>query len=831
MSRNDVVIGSAGDRDRLIGLFHVAARVAAAIVFVIGFAAFAYWVFPRARWLDVLLTSRGITIKTNAAVAMMLIGASLFIRVDERRLKSGPMHRLAQTMAVLASVIGGATFFQHVSGCDLHIDQLLFTEPPGVAATASPNRMGPPASLSFFLGGIALLMLDVRTRRGGRRHSPAQYIGVFIGLIALQAILGYTFHASALYSISRLTGIAAHTAVALGAIAAGLLLARPRDGLMSLVSSDDAGGRMARRLVVPAIVIPFVLGWLRTIGENAGFYDPGFGRAVLILALTVSFTTLILWNAWLLSEESRQRGRVEAERERAIASLNVSERRLSIAQITAEAGAWDLDLRSGEVFWSPEYYRLFGLNPSAPPSMDAFYQSIHPDDRERIKQEVAELIRAAGEVRIEYRINHPQRGERWLAGRGNIISEGGRPVRMIGLSMDITRRKTAELDAERARAEAQRANRAKDEFLAVLSHELRTPLTPVLGTVQLMQEDASLPASVIESAAMIRRNIELEARLIDDLLDLTAVSRGKLSLRLTEMDAHEALTRAIEICRADIDAKRLQLHIDASARQHTLRADGPRLQQVLWNLIKNAVKFTPVGGRIEVVTSNDADGRWQLTVTDTGVGIDAALLPGIFDAFEQGGADRTRQFGGLGLGLTISKAIVDLHGGSIEARSDGQERGATFTLAIATVATQAPLPSASLITSGANGRPLDGNGAKILLVEDHLDTSRAMCRLLRSFGYDVTAVQNAAEAERAAAEAAFDLLISDLGLPDNSGHELLRRLRDRGAAMKAIAVSGYGMDEDKRRSLDCGFVEHLTKPIDIEQLRAAVGRVMGSSTN
>jgi two-component system CheB/CheR fusion protein len=219
-------------------------------------------------------------------------------------------------------------------------------------------------------------------------------------------------------------------------------------------------------------------------------------------------------------------------------------------------------------------------------------------------------------------------------------------------------------------------------------------------------------------------------------------------------------------------------------------------------------------------------------VSDSGVGIDPALLPRIFSAFEQGGSDVTRQFGGLGLGLTISKALVELHGGMLDAHSEGKGRGSTFTLAIPTIIAVSQDAEAQPVGVGGNGKPIDGNGRRILLVEDHLDTSRAMCRLLRSFGYDVTPVHNVADAEKAAAETAFDLLISDLGLPDNTGHELVRRLRGRGgrgAAMKAIAVSGYGMDDDKRRSLDSGFVEHLTKPIDIDQLRAAVGRVIGSN--
>src|SRR5690242_1179297 len=230
--------------------------------------------------------------------------------------------------------------------------------------------------------------------------------------------------------------------------------------------------------------------------------------------------------------------------------------------------------------------------------------------------------------------------------------------------------------AERARIEAERASAAKDKFLAMLSHELRTPLTPVLASVSTLEHEDGLPEAMREPLQLIRRNVELEARLIDDLLDLTRISKGKVKLSFEIVDAHTLLRNAVEICQVEIEEKQLSLSTQFAANAVFLRADPARLEQIFWNLIKNAVKFTPTGGQLSIRTSNDSKGEFQAEVEDSGCGIDAETLPNIFDAFEQGGRS---QLGGLGLGLAISKALVEAHQGSIAAHSDGRDKGAKFT--------------------------------------------------------------------------------------------------------------------------------------------------------
>jgi PAS domain S-box-containing protein len=376
--------------------------------------------------------------------------------------------------------------------------------------------------------------------------------------------------------------------------------------------------------------------------------------------------------------------------------------------------------------------------------------------------------------------------------------------------------------AQTARREAEAANSAKDQFLAVLSHELRTPLTPVLASTSAMLEDPETPPEVRPALEMTRRNIELEARLIDDLLDVTRISQGKMRLEPEVVDAHALIHRALSICRSDLHAGALQLDLDLAAGEHHVEADPARLQQVFWNLIKNAVKFTPVGGTIALRSHNrdSPEGRRLVVeVRDTGVGIEPGLLPRIFDAFEQGEAALMRRFGGLGLGLAICRSVVKAHGGQLSAASPGKGQGATFILELAVVGATATRAATTGGFSSSRRAAL-----KILLVEDNVDTLRVVGRLLRRRDYVVVQAECVAAALKAADESDFDLVVCDIGLPDGSGLDLIRQLMAR-RPVKAIALSGFGMDEDLRRSEEAGFMAHMTKPVDFSKLEAMIQRV------
>jgi PAS domain S-box-containing protein len=378
-------------------------------------------------------------------------------------------------------------------------------------------------------------------------------------------------------------------------------------------------------------------------------------------------------------------------------------------------------------------------------------------------------------------------------------------------------RQNDELAAARAAAEA--ANAAKDSFLAALSHELRTPLAPVLMTVASLEDDEALPEATRGDLALVRRNIELEARLIDDLLDITRIAQGKVEMKPDVIDVHGVLGAALDICRADMVGKRLKLVQDLQAKEAHVNGDAVRVQQILWNIIRNAVKFTPSDGKV-IVRSNNENGNVRISISDTGIGIEPEVIGRIFSPFEQ--ADRliTRQFGGLGLGLTISKRLAELHNGTLVAQSDGRDRGATFVLTLPAV------PTAARGGPGKSGGPPSApatRARKILLVEDHDDTRRSMARLLGR-RHEVRDANSIAAALEIAGSEPFDLVISDLGLPDGSGLDLMRELRQR-SGLRGICLSGFGMEDDLARSADAGFTRHLTKPVDLDKLQAAIDTI------
>jgi len=476
------------------------------------------------------------------------------------------------------------------------------------------------------------------------------------------------------------------------------------------------------------------------------------------------------------------------------------------------------------------------------------------------------------------------------------IDDSGAPIRepdgtlrgVVLIFRDFSDHKESERRLRRAKAEVEAASRAKDHFLATLSHELRTPLTPVLATLDSWDAAGEVPPALAADVQIIRRNIALEARLIDDLLDLTRIVRGKLPLNLDELDVHELVEAVAAMCRADADAKRIELSLRLQAERHYARADPARLQQVFWNVLKNAIKFTPEGGHIMVVTadapargglntpapplvsrsnepavsspavsspavslsnpssssngpalsssngpalssSNGAGSGIRVTFTDDGIGMTEQTIARIFRPFEQATEEIARRYGGLGLGLAISRGLIEAQGGSISAMSPGPGKGSTISVLLPSI--EAPKVTAAQPRPGTLDSAAATRALSILLVEDHADTAHAMSRLLRRLGHTVQTSGTVAEAAELARNAPYDLLLSDIGLPDGTGIDLIRQVRAH-RDLTAIALTGYGMEDDIARCLEAGFCAHLTKPIDFQHLERMVQQVAdGGATN
>lgn len=362
------------------------------------------------------------------------------------------------------------------------------------------------------------------------------------------------------------------------------------------------------------------------------------------------------------------------------------------------------------------------------------------------------------------------------------------------------------------------ANASKDDFLAMLSHELRTPLTPVLSLVSSTIQDKNLSSELKETFSMIQRNVELEARLIDDLLDLTQIASGRLKIEKSPVDIHRCIEAALEVCHEGFDEKRIVIRADLAAKESIVMGEFARLNQVFWNLLKNAVKYTRPHGHVTITTANDKNGI-VVEIQDDGQGIEPGRLSSVFGTFHPIKPRPTDT--GIGLGLAIARAIIEGHEGEICAESEGRDQGALFRIRLPV--TQAVQAEAETGTPPAANTSL--RGRTILVVEDHDDTRRALSRALRRKGFDVTAAGSVAAAVGTYASIAPDLMICDIGLSDGTGWDLMKKLREQGP-VRAISVSGYGMEHDVKKSREAGFIQHLTKPINMSNLEATIAATL-----
>jgi signal transduction histidine kinase/CheY-like chemotaxis protein len=642
-----------------------------------------------------------------SACGLLLAGVALLLL--QCRDAAGTRKRLGQTAAAIVAALGALKLIALSVGWDFPLERWLW---PGQLAGGSDSAGQIPvrSALSFLLVGSALLALDVQTRRGRR---PGEILSVIVGVIALLALIAYSYGLVVYYRTSTYVPMSFPEAIAFLLLATGTLLARPDKGAISIIVSDTPAGLLARLLLPLAVFVPLLLGALRRKGTSGGWFSTDLGVALFATVFLVFFFAAIWYTTRRLFRSEMQRKAAEE----------------NVRKINAQ-----------------------------------------------LEQRVAE--------------------------------------------------RTAELHA--VNEELRTASKAKDDFLSVLSHELRTPLTPALAASSYLADNlpALPPAEFAEEIDLIRRNIQLEARLIDDLLDLTRISRGKIELHLADTDAHALIRAALGMAAREIADKQLTVSTSLTAAEHQIHGDPIRLQQVFWNLINNAVKFTGAGGQITIATRNDDGGRFTFEITDTGIGIDPERKASLFKAFEQGERSVTRQFGGLGLGLAIAKSLVELHDGSIAVESRGRDQGATFRVTLPVMRSGAAVERPQATSPEATRRPL-----RILLVEDHEDTRRTLEHILAHSGHHVSPVDSVRPALDLLRSETFDAVLSDIGLPDGSGYEVMSEARRQqpvnGRALTGIALTGFGMEEDVRRSKAAGFDLHLTKPIDFAELRRALTGIGG----
>ncbi|HET6511545.1 MAG TPA: ATP-binding protein [Candidatus Kapabacteria bacterium] len=572
-------------------------------------------------------------------------------------------------------------------------------------------------------------------------------------------------------------------------------------------------------MVVPIKMHGAVIG---TITFTSAESERVFDEEDLALVEELSFrASIAIENAMLYSQsqnEIRQRARIESE-------LRESEERFRNMADSAPVLVWVTGPRAESVYYNQTWLDFRGVKLEDELRGD-WSQAIHPEDREQTVGTCMGAFQVRKPFTMEFRMRRHDGEYRWLLDTGiprfgkDRVGDDPEFLGFIGSCVDITDRKQIELELTKAKELAELANKAKDQFLAVLSHELRTPLTPVLNILQILQEDPSIPQELSSFIEIAIHNVNLEARIVNDLLRVTEISAGKLQLNKTPVELHTLIHKVVPVAAKTIKEKHIELTLDLKARQSHVEADEVRLHQVVANLLENALKFTPENGTIKISTWNEGD-MIGVAVADTGIGIRQELLPVIFNTFEQGESSIHRQFGGLGLGLSISKGLIELHGGKLSAHSEGIGKGTTMSFQLQTIEPVTQTLNDSRMPAADNQR------TSILVIEDNKHTLQALRTLLLRRGYAVDTAETLAEAIAQLRTNSYDIVISDLGLPDGSGLSIMEEIRSSPVGKQrtsAIAVSGFCSEEDIRKSREAGFVEHLAKPFDFKRLIEALDK-------
>lgn len=460
---------------------------------------------------------------------------------------------------------------------------------------------------------------------------------------------------------------------------------------------------------------------------------------------------------------------------------------------------------------------------------------LHPDDVKRTWEIWSQAVAEGTNYEIEFRLHRADGAYRWHLSRALPLKDrAGLVKRWFGTCTDIEDRKQSEREREymlrreqQLREQAEIAGRLKDEFLAVVSHELRTPMHSILGWSKLLQSGRLDDHETVKAIEAVVHNARAQAQLIEDLLDISGMVSGKLQLEMRPVNLPAVINAAMDVVRPAAESKKVRLVSSLDQLDHFVSGDATRLQQAIWNLLSNAVKFTSRGGVVTVRLAQRGSDA-EITVSDTGKGISPEFLPHVFDRFRQQDGSSTRAHGGMGLGLSIVKYMIEMHGGTVTACSDGLDKGSTFTLALPLIDAAPPLQQATPFHVNVDRTASDGlGGMSVLVLDDHPDAGEMVNVLLSTAGASVTTVSTVAEALDLLREQKFSVLINDIARPNEDGFVFIRQIRAMGISTPAVALTVDGTEEDRRRSLAAGYQAHLSKPVEPRAIIAVLARLAG----
>ncbi|MCA1579320.1 MAG: response regulator [Acidobacteria bacterium] len=799
-----------------------------------------------------------VTMKANTAVCLMLISASLLLLRDRR----APVwqRRVGHVFAAVVATIGILTLSEHVIGWNLGIDQLLFYESRLEAGLSFPGRMGVAASLNFFFLGLALLFFDARSRRWFRISNISVLMTVVVTVLVF---LYYFYGIDEVDPVAYYFTIALHTVVAFLSLCAAILFARPERGLVAILLGKSPGSVVARRMW-PALLIVVLLGWLRVAGRDLGWFGAGFGTAMFVLTILLLLVFLIWWTAVSLDRTDRERriaekrldvlvrvselirtlhdpnelsyavaktvgveldlrrclfNELDIEQDREIVSRDYCDRAESVAgvhRISDYSSVTSELMKRGET--------VVNFDSKTDPRTAADYHKTYELTGERAYVAVP-LMRDDRCVASLWASDDEPRG--WTKEEVSLLQTVAERswIAIEKLRAENERERLLQSEQE-ARDVAEKANQLKDEFLATLSHELRNPLNVILGysEVLLRMPEVERSAQLQRISEALRRNAQSQSQLINDLLDLSRLQRGKISLNNETVSLAVIIDNAVETVRAEASAKSIDIHLQLSDQFLLVDGDRLRLQQIAWNLLNNAVKFTPAGGQINISLNRDEKDA-VLVVEDTGQGIDPSFLPHVFEMFRQADASNSRRHGGMGIGLALVQQLARLHGGSVSAQSEGTNKGSRFIVRLPLTSEDSQASSSLNAAAPLKLRALAQTD--FLIVDDSEDTIAMLDQLLKIGGANVTSATNGADALRIASEREFDVILSDISMPEMDGFEFLQRLRqiDGRQDVPVVAITGFGRTDDVERARAAGFYSHLTKPLNLEALADVLGQL------
>jgi len=680
----------------------LAARVAAEVAAVLGAAVLAGWAF------DIELVKTGLpgqaAMKPNTAALFLLAGVASRLLMSARAGRR--LRRLAKGLGALVSAVALLTLLEYLAGVDLGIDGLVFAEPLATLGNPHPGRMSMGSALAFLLVGGALLLYELQTARVGR---PAQLLALAAALVPVQALVGYAYGVEPRSGVASLTQVAFDSGLGHALLCASVLLARPESGFMRVFADPGLVGSMARRMIGGILLLPPALGWVFLVGGlRMGRYETILGASFAVVSAMVIGGAVVWWNAVAL-------GALEAERDRAERTEREQREWLRTTVSSIGDAVIAADIQGLVTLLNPAAEALTGWRREQATGrpLDEVFQVLDEDTRERIEEPLRRARAERAAVELPPRVLLVARGgeERPIGGSVAPIQDAhGDTAGLVLAIQDMRERRRIERERgtllameQAARTEAEQASRAKDEFIATVSHELRTPLNSVMGWARLLRSGRLDPASTARAVEAIERGASTQAQIVDDLLDVSRIVRGRLRLDVRRVELAPVIEAAIDTVRPAAAAKGITVTASLAPGAGPVQGDAGRLQQVIWNLLSNAIKFTSTG-RVEVRLEQVAAGV-RIQVQDTGSGIPVEFLPHLFERFRQADQSSTRAHGGLGIGLAIVRHLVEAHGGTVSAESAGPGKGATFTVLLPIPAPSGAGEDGSSDASGLKGGP------------------------------------------------------------------------------------------------------------------------------